>query len=227
MAAAKWDKYHESGSPPWESGRPVSQFVAALASGAMPVTGTAMELGCGNGVSTIALVEAGQFTRVYGVDISEVALKRALAAADSLGQECIMQTAEAVANPQSDDSCGLRFVLADLLDPVQAAAWTGQCAAVFDCQFFHAVRHIKSPDQVAQTMAGFLAPGGRLLVLCGNASEPPRVVPGPTLLTREELMVPFERAGLTLVSLESTRFDSTPAYGAVPPLAWAAVFSKP
>ena len=89
------------------------------------------------------------------------------------------------------------------------------------------MRAVVAPDDVAKVMANLLAPHvGRLFVLAGNASEPARVVPGPTLLTRDEVVGSFERAGLVLVSLETTRFDSTPAYGEVPPLAWAAVFAK-
>ena len=172
----------------------------------MPATGTALELGCGNGVSTVALCDKGRYTTVYGVDISEVAIQRAVA----LGH------------------LGIHFVVADVFNPVHTAVWSGQCTAVFDCQFFHAVRAVAAPDDVAKAMADLLAPhGGRLFVLAGNASEPPRVAPGPSLLTRDEVVGPFERAGLVLVSLETTRFDSTPAYGEVPPLAWAAVFAKP
>jgi SAM-dependent methyltransferase len=236
-AASKWDKYHASGSPPWESGRPVSQFLSALSSSVMPATGIALELGCGNGVSTLELCAKSQYTRVYGVDISEVALQRAMAAAAALGRPCVLRQAPVpLAQAASDDASEasvLHFVLADLLDPVHTAMWNEQCTAVFDCQFFHAVRaesrvNTHTPDTVAMAMANFLVPHvGRLLVLAGNASEPPRVVPGPTLLTRDELVGPFERAGLTLVSLETTRFDATPAYGEVPPLAWAAVFAKP
>ena len=49
----------------------------------------------------------------------------------------------------------------------------------------------------------------------------------PVRLTAVELVGPFEAAGLRLVSLEETRFDPTPAYGAVPPLAWCALFEAP
>lgn len=60
-------------------------------------------------------------------------------------------------------------------------------------------------------------------MLAGNAKET-RTNIGPPLLTENEVSTPMLNAGLTLVSLEETRFDVTSCYGNLPPLAWKAVF---
>jgi hypothetical protein len=110
---------------------------------------------------------------------------------------------------------------------------------VLDCQTFHAVRGAGGERalEAAAALSAFLAPGGRLLVIAGNASEPSRLARGPSMLTREQLLDPFTTSPsadqltgsnlpLRLVSLRETRFDPTPAYGSSPPLAWVAIFER-
>jgi SAM-dependent methyltransferase len=220
---SKWDAYHSGGAPPpWESGRPVSQVLAALASGALPRTGVALELGCGNGVTTLALAAAGDFSRVVGLDIAPAAIARARAAEAATA---------AAGSADAPIPSPLEWVCADLLaaPPSPAAApLLAACSVVVDVQTFHALRGTaETAPGVARAIAAFLAPGGRLLVLTGNAGEPARLFPGPTLLTAEEVTAPFTAAGLALLSLEETRFDATPAYGDLPPLAWCALFERP
>ncbi len=90
-----------------------------------------------------------------------------------------------------------------------------------------------------------LASGGWLLVLAGSAGreedgavaasaaaidqDAKKGKNGPPLLTSLELSTPFLRQGFELVSLTSTRFDSTEFYKTLPecPLAWCALFRKP
>ena len=130
--------------------------------------------------------------------------------------------------PATPETTRINWLQADLLNTPTLSELHGQFDTVVDVQTYHALAGALAPAPVAAAaVASFLSPGGRLLVITGNSREPPRLVPGPTLLTREEVVSPFEAAGLTLVSLEESRFDSTPVYGLCPPLAWVAVFSKP
>ncbi len=62
--------------------------------------------------------------------------------------------------------------------------------------------------------------------LCGAVGEPERTEPGPPALTTEEATVAIIAAGFTLDSCELVRFDSTPTYGDVPPLAWFIVCTR-
>lgn len=205
--SAKWDAYYAlRGGPPWESGGPVSQVVAAVVSGALPAGGSALEVGCGSGATTRFL--SRHFARTVGLDISSEALR--------------------IARSREESDAAVEWVCADVLD---AAALRGMHASfdvIVDVQTYHAIAGSVVPHEaIASAIAAMVRPGGRLLVVAGNAAEPPRLVPGPSLLTRDEVICPFEAAGLVMESLATSRFDVTPAYGDTPPLAWVALFSKP
>lgn len=79
--------------------------------------------------------------------------------------------------------------------------------------------------KIVESMASVLKPGGYLLILTGNAKEP--VVPGPEVLTEEELQNAF-KDHFDLVWIKETRFDPSPHRTdlATPPLAWCALFKK-
>ena len=71
-----------------------------------------------------------------------------------------------------------------------------------------------------------LRPGGLLLVLTGNATEPEI---SPAVLTKAELTDAFTADGMfALVDLKQGRFDSTPDYDKLShlPLAWIALFQR-
>ena len=78
--AAEWDaRYSEAGSARW-SGRPNGRLVAEVAS---LVPGPALDVGCGEGADAIWLAERGW--DVTAIDVSDVALTRARAAAERAG----------------------------------------------------------------------------------------------------------------------------------------------
>jgi SAM-dependent methyltransferase len=209
--SAKWDAYYGlRGGPPWESGGPVSQVAEALVRGALPVGGSVLEVGCGSGATTRFL--SRHYSRTVGLDISSEALRLARSRTEAPG-----------AGGQA-----IEWVLADILDESALHSFRAAFDVVIDVQTYHALAGTIAPREVVAAAIGdCVRPGGRLLIVAGNANEPPRLVPGPSLLTRDELVCPFEAAGLVLGSLEATRFDATPAYGDTPPLAWVALFTKP
>jgi SAM-dependent methyltransferase len=220
--SAKWDTYYCSpGGPPWESGAPVSQVVEAIESGLLPSShvggakraSAALEVGCGTGATTRFLVR--HFSRVMGLDISAVALKLA-------------REREVAEFASKDSTTSVDWRQLDVLDDAICSPFYASFDVVVDVQTFHAIAKVVAPSVVVATsIAAFLRPGGRLLVMTGSADEPQRLDPGPTLMSRDEVVGPFVAAGLLLVSIRSSRFDRTPAYGDAPPLAWVAVFIKP
>ena len=81
--------------------------------------GVALELGCGNGISTLAISKEGKYTHTYGVDISPEAIKRCKGLSS-----------------KSDD---ITFIHGDALGEEESiTSLYGKCDAVFDSQFFHA-----------------------------------------------------------------------------------------
>ncbi len=112
----------------------------------------------------------------------------------------------------------------DVLNDKDAIApYIGRAALVFDLQFYHAV--CNTNENAAETLASLLAPGGTLIIIAGNSSEGVASA-GPTMLSKDQVVTPFTTAGLTLCHIETTRFDSTPTYGEIPPLAWCVEFRK-
>ena len=119
------------------SGR-VNAVLASVAPG-LP-TGRALDLGCGEGGDVVWLAEQGW--DVVGIDLSLTALTRASRAAVSAGVE--HRTA---------------FVAADL------AAWdTQERFALVTASFLHSWPVVIPRDDILRRAAGFVAPGGHLLV---------------------------------------------------------------
>lgn len=131
-----WESRYAERDGVW-SGR-VNAVLASVA-GSLP-TGRALDLGCGEGGDVVWLAERGW--EAVGLDISVTALTRASAAAARAGVGA--RTA---------------FVAADLAD------WT--TAARFDlvtASFLHSWSAEIPRDAILRRAAGFVAPGGRLLV---------------------------------------------------------------
>ncbi|GAX75304.1 hypothetical protein CEUSTIGMA_g2749.t1 [Chlamydomonas eustigma] len=97
---------------------------------------------------------------------------------------------------------------------------------IYDCQAFHALRHV---DEAAylQLLHSSLKPGGLLMLLTGNANEPDC---GPSVLTKQDLLLAFPDSLWEWVFLVQSRFDATPAYVAPGrdrlPLAWWGLVRK-
>lgn len=217
----RWNRFYEDEirgrAPPWDPGEPCSQLVSLVDAGAVPLPRVACEIGCGAARCSEFLAHRGA-ERVDAVDISPIAVQTArkrLADLPAVAVHCVdlfsLLVDDRISSPVSEPY-GRPAVADEAYD------------LVFDCQCFHVLRDVDE-DRLARTMARLLRPGGVLVMLAGNAGEEART-PGPPVLTRKEATAALLRAGLDLVSLEETRFDPTPAYGATPPLAWLAVFRK-
>ena len=79
-------------------------------------------------------------------------------------------------------------------------------AFFFDRGCYHAVRR-SAPQQYAPSVARQLAPGGRGLILAGNAREPHD--PGPPVVTEEQIRDELGSA-FYILDLHEFRFDEAP-----------------
>ncbi|KAA0176843.1 hypothetical protein FNF27_01665 [Cafeteria roenbergensis] len=219
---AIWDAYHSGPEPPpWESGSFCSHLAAALPRAKVAPGATALEIGCGGGQNTVYLATQGLHTA--GVDVSRKALARAATNALPPGVVAVDDLADLGAVPGATGS--VCFHHADVLKAddlnrlLGAKALAGGVELLFDTQTFHVLREVDEAGAAA-AYARLVAPGGKLIMLCGAVGDPERTEPGPPALTKEEATGAICAAGFRLDACSKVRFDSTPTYGAVPPLAW-------
>ena len=143
-SAQQWDERYETSDRLWSGA--VNAAVATMVEPLHP--GTALDLGCGEGADVLWLAEQGW--QATGVDISQVAIRRATEAAQERGF--------------SDDQA--RFVVADVT--------TWQSAQRFDlvtAAFLHS-HGTFDRGTALHTATAHVAPGGVLLVV-SHATFPP------------------------------------------------------
>jgi SAM-dependent methyltransferase len=142
----------------------------------------ALELGCGTGTNSVWLAQQG--FEVTGVDLAPLAVERAEKRAHAAGVKA-------------------HFVVGDVL---QLPDLDGPFAFFFDRGCYHAVRR-EAPERYAPAVARQLAPGGRGLILAGNAREPHD--PGPPVVTEDEIR---DELGMSfqILDLHEFRFDEAP-----------------
>jgi SAM-dependent methyltransferase len=169
---------------PWADRRPNPYLVAWLRTfGAAPIRKRCLVVGCGLGDDAEALASAG--FDVIAFDISATAI-------DAARRRF----------PRS----GVDYVVADILQP--PPAW----AAAFDLIFEAFTLQALPPEPrhaAIGSIAGLVAPGGRVFVLCRarDTDDPIGQLPWP--LTREELAL-FEAAGLRATTVEIVLEQGTP-----------------
>ncbi|GAB4527076.1 MAG: methyltransferase domain-containing protein [Anaerolineae bacterium] len=164
------------GRVPWAQMTPYADLVHWLDAQQIDGAGqTALVVGCGLGDDAEELARRG--FNVTAFDVSETAVQWA--------KERFPETP-------------VRYEVADLLNPPEA--WTHHFNFVLESRTIQALPYQLYQDAVAR-IAGFAAPGGRVLVLCHarNPEEHTRGIPWP-LSTRE--LAAFTENGLTEVALE-------------------------
>jgi SAM-dependent methyltransferase len=187
---AEWEARYRAGETPWDSGLVSRELVKMLDEVRIPV-GLAIELGCGSGTNAVYLARRG--FQVTGVDLSAAALAQARQKAAVAGVGVDWQQGDVTDYPSPEQPFGF----------------------VFDRGCYHCVRRTNL-DGYLQAVARLLAPGGRLLVLAGNAREAatdrePRV-------HAEELRAELGR----LLQVEAVReFRFQDAGGVEGPLGWS------
>ena len=177
----RWDSaYREGGNAPWDNGRPSSDLVKTVESGAVKPC-TVVELGCGTGTNAIYLQRNG--FDVTAIDIAPTAI--ALARKKALREGWLIDWG--VADALNLPTIG-RLPTADF---------------IYDRGCYHGVRKTNAKEYV-ETVRKLSLPGTRLMILAGNANE--KEQSGPPRVTEEQLRGDFGK-DFDFEWLRETRFD--------------------
>jgi SAM-dependent methyltransferase len=198
MAGADWDVHYQSGSPPWETGRPSDELQRFIAELKMPPC-RVIELGCGSGINAIWLAQQG--FDVTGVDFSPLAIEKAKRRA-------------------ADANAAVRFILGDVLDlPEKFEPFP----FFFDRGCYHAVRR-NDVQAYLRTLREVTAPGSLGLILTGNARDPHEPGQGPPVVSAEEIHAELGTV-FEIVRLHEFYFDQNEGDGRRF-LAWACMLRR-
>jgi SAM-dependent methyltransferase len=178
-----WDAVYRSADLPWDTGSPDPHLVEFIRSHG-PVSGKALEVGCGTGTNCLWLGNRGY--EVLGIDISPTAIRQAESKAAGVAR--------------------VRFACLDFLkDEVP----DGPFDFVFDRGCFHVFDDAGDRALFAERVARALAPGGRWVSIVGSTEGPPRDH-GPPRRTARDLTNAIEPV-LELVELRGTEFHANVA----------------
>lgn len=180
MADHDWNAAYVAGELPWDTGYPSEHLVEMVQSGALP-RGRALEVGCGTGTNAVWLAEQGY--EVLAVDLSPVAVERAIERAAEAGVS------------DSFEARALDFLADDVPGPFDL---------VFDRGCFHCFDDDDDRARFAAAVARALAPSGVWLSLIGSTDGAPRDS-GPPRRTAREVLNAIEPV-LELTALRSTVF---------------------
>lgn len=164
---------------PWDDRHPTPHLVGFWMQHPLPAEGkSALVTGCGLGDDAEQLAKWGFRTTAF--DISETAIR---------------------ACRKRFPSSRVSYHAANLLEP--PAYWSGQFDFVFEANTLQVLPEALRP-QATKNIAGFLRPGGHLLVIARHRepSEPEGQMPWP--LTRSEV------SAFTAHGLEEVLFDTLP-----------------
>ncbi|MGH2462117.1 MAG: class I SAM-dependent methyltransferase [Candidatus Limnocylindria bacterium] len=188
-----WDDAYR-GQPPWEIGRPQRAFMDLDAAGR--VGASVLDVGCGTGENALYFAERGH--EVWGIDISTVAIERAMVKSHARRLPVV-------------------FLAADALEP-EAVGRTFETLTDSGC--FHTLSDDDRPRYVA-SMQALSMPGSRIHLMCFSQSEPPGW--GPRRVTEAELRATFQ-VGWQAESIVPVRFETR--LGPDGAHAWLASFER-
>jgi SAM-dependent methyltransferase len=182
LQADHWDVQYRLGLLPWETGRPSAELACALTDWAVRPC-PMIELGCGTGANAVWLAARG--FEVTAVDLSRLAITRAIRRAARAGVRVVFRTGD------------LRGWL----------GLGGPFDFFFDGGCYHAVR-LEDPDGYFSTLNHVLRPGALGLVLLGNDREPEDDA-GPPGVGEAAIRCEFGRL-FDVIRLREFRFDAPP-----------------
>lgn len=209
----KWDVYYNNESklsPPWESDMVFHKLPSILVSNKLDSIEykNIIELGCGRSQTAIYL--ANNDYNVTAIDFCEKAINDAKTISDAVN-----------------------WLLLDILDDnLFDELGKESYDMVFDMQCFHVLRDINESKAV-NVIYNLLRKNGIAIIVVGakhndNNDDENVPKPGPSLLTREQLVIPFTHVGFELCSIELSTFNVTEFYLSMDaiPECWIAVFKK-
>ena len=195
-AEDRFGKRYESGDTPWDIGKPDINLIQTV--NTIPIVPCkALDIGCGTGDNSFWLSQNG--FQVTGVDISEVAIQKAMEKASKANVNCI-------------------FIVIDfLISKIEGRPFD----FAFDRGCLHALRSDEERTIFAKNVADHLEAVGLWLSLIGNADEQ-RDRPGPPQRTARDIVNAVE-PHFELLSLVSGYFGSNSPN---PPRAWVCLMRK-
>ncbi len=191
-----WNERYITGDLPWDTGK--RDFsLSKTVTGRHIKPCKALEVGCGTGSNAIWLARQGFL--VTAVDVSGIAIGRAIKKASRAGVKC-------------------KFYVKDFMKEKIAGAPFG---FIFDRGCFHSFDLAKERSKYAKIAHSCLKKDGLWLTLVGNADEPPRD-PGPPQRTARDVTEAVEPY-FQILSLYASHFDSNMQR---PPKAWVCLMQK-
>jgi SAM-dependent methyltransferase len=174
----RFEAAYQTGTPPWDTGRPQPEIVKLAADG--EVVGTVLDVGCGTGENALHLAALGK--RVLGVDGSPTAIARAREKAAARG-------------------LAVPFLVADALD---LGKLHQRVETVIDCGLFHTFED-EQRRPYAESLCEVLSPGGVVHILCFSDEEPPGW--GPRRVSEYEIRAAF-RAIFAMTRVRPAVFET-------------------
>jgi acetyl esterase/lipase len=177
----RWDgAYRDGRRAPWDIGRPSTDLRQAVEKDVLRPC-RVVELGCGSGNDAIYL--ASRRFDVTAIDIAPSALKQAEKKARDAGVK-------------------VRWLQADVLNPPKLKPFD----LIYDRGCYHGVRGQNAAGYV-ETLRRLSRPGTQVLILAGNANEPPPHY-GPPRVREADIRADFG-PWFEFQWLRETRFDTT------------------
>jgi SAM-dependent methyltransferase len=188
-----WDDMYR-GQPLWEIGRPQRFLVDLAAAGG--IKGSVLDIGCGTGENALYLAERGH--EVWGIDLSAVAIERAMVKAHARRLPVVFLAGDAL----DADEIGRTFT------------------SLIDSGCFHTLNDADR-SRYAASVATLTEAGSRLHVACFSEAEPPGW--GPRRVTQAELRAVFA-ADWSVDGIAPIRYETAMASGGAH--AWLASFTR-
>jgi SAM-dependent methyltransferase len=174
-----FDTSYQTGTPPWDIGRPQTAFVRLLEAG--EVWGRVLDVGCGTGEQALMAAAAGFVA--MGIDSAPTAIGMAREKAAQRSLEVDFEVGDALE-------------LSGIGTPFDT---------VLDCGLFHVFDDDDRARFVA-SLGGVMAPGGRYFMLCFSDKQPGDW--GPRRVSQDELRRSFT-GGWRVDSIEETVLEIT------------------
>jgi len=195
-AEERFEKRYESGDTPWDIGKPDFNLIQTVATMAIEPC-TALDIGCGTGDNSIWLSQKN--FQVIGIDISEIAIQKAIEKASKANIKCT-------------------FIVMDFLpNKIEGAPF----GFAFDRGCFHSLNSDEERESFSENVAAHLEKDGLWLSLVGNA-DGQRHGPGPPQRTARDIVNSVEPY-FEILSLVSSYFGSNRPN---PPRAWVCLMRK-